>query len=274
MELDNAIASILMSPKNNYGLLSIEEEKLLMSADIETQVYKNFVLADLHTSDLALNPNATFQVKKTAFNIVNATFKQTYNRSIDNLLVLSEEFHTGADSFSPPTDRCLHYLINEIGKVVNTIQHINSLPKFQHNLYIFLPYMKQLQQIILLFKDDLCCKKLVDQYSSQLKDLLNEADKYISIVKTLNRRIEVINVFLENPIYCCNICQESSNSKNFLKPNECCGYQMCSMCYANLWKYANLYPVCPVCKTSFKTSNASQTNKPLQPLLHQSIYEE
>ncbi|QED40537.1 EXON0 [Chrysodeixis includens nucleopolyhedrovirus] len=262
MELQNAIASILMSPKNfvDEEYLSIEGElnikKQPTCTDVETQVYKNFILAELHTPNLALNSAASFNIKKAAFDVLNTVFKQKYNRSIDTLLVLSEE-----KLVSLPTDRCLHFLIAEISKIIDTIHQLNTLPQFQDNIYIFLPYIKQLQTTIVLFKHDLCCKKIVENNSKQLTELICESEKYIDIIRSINKRIEVMNVYLDKIIYTCNICQESSNEKQFLKPNECCGYQMCNLCYSKLWKFAPLYAVCPVCKTSFKTSNVSANNK-------------
>ncbi|QEI03579.1 EXON-0 [Rachiplusia nu nucleopolyhedrovirus] len=279
MEIQKAVASILLNTPKRYtdeDFLSIGEDTLSKSHcnELETQVYTNFVLANSHiATDFALTPSSSYHVKQTAFNILNAAFKQTYNRSIDSLIVLSEE-NILSENVCLPTDRCLHYLIREIGKVIETIQHVNSLPQLQHNSYIFLPYIKQLQKTLVLFKNDLCCKKLTDKYTGQLSFLRDEAEKYIETIKLMNRRMDIINVFLDKPIFYCNICQESSLDKHFLKEDECCGYKFCNVCYVNLWKFASLYPVCPVCKTSFKSSSSSLNNKVQQQLQQQVTYED
>lgn len=218
--------------------------------ELATQVFSNFIFTDLFTPDLPLNLKAHYNVKMSAFKIVQDMHKQSYNCALDPLLALRE----CDDEVTLPRDKCVHYLIADIRNVINVLQHLNSQPRFQYNMFVFLPYMRQIRQINDLFSSDFCCSKTVQSNTAALNALCGESEKYLHVIKLMNERMHVINVFTDPRVYRCNICQETSAEEHFLKPNECCGYSMCNLCYANLWKFCNMYPVCPVCKTSFKAS--------------------
>ncbi|AIZ48706.1 ie-0 [Agrotis segetum nucleopolyhedrovirus B] len=220
--------------------------------DIElgTQVFSNFIFSNMYTADLPLNVKAHYNVKLAAFKIVQDMYQHSYNCALDPLLALRES----DDDVALPRDKCLHYLIADIKNVIDVLEHINSQPKYQYNIYVFLPYVKQIRLINNMFLEDFCCSSIVKTNATAIKNLCDQGEKYLQVIKLMNERMHLINVFTEPKVYQCNICQETSAEEHFLKPNECCGYSMCNMCYANLWKFCNMYPVCPVCKTSFKTS--------------------
>ncbi|AUV65414.1 EXON0 [Alphabaculovirus myunipunctae] len=225
------------------------------SNELGAQVFSNFVFThDLYTSDLPLSPKAHFNIKLAAFQIVKDTYRQSYDAELDDLLALREHVDDN-DGIVLPRDQCVHRLIGDIKNVIDTLHHINSQPKYQYNMFIFLPYVKQLRMINSRFESDYCCAKIVKANALALSTLVAHADKYLSAIRAMNERMHLINVFVEPKLYQCNICQESSVEEHFLKPDECCGYSICCMCYANLWKFSNMYPVCPVCKTSFKSSS-------------------
>lgn len=230
--------------------MDIKKNMEKYSNELSTQVFSNFILNDLYTSDLPKCPKAHFSVKLAAFKIIQDMYQQSYDSALDPLLVYKESL----TEVLLPRDSCVHYLINDIKNVIDVIGHINSQPKFQYNMYIFLPYVRQLRQINTLFLNDYCCGKIVKSNDTALDSLIAHGDKYLHVIASMNERMHLINVFTEPKLYQCNICQDTSAEEHFLKPNECCGYNICNMCYANLWKFCNLYPQCPVCKTSFKSS--------------------
>jgi hypothetical protein len=197
-----------------------------------------------------LNPKAHHAVKLAAYNVIRENYRSSYERDLDSFLALRD----ADDEVALPRDKCMHYLIADIKNVIDVLHHINSQPKYQYNMFVFLPYVKQLRLINALFAHDFCCGGTVKSNAIALTTLIAHADKYLQVIRAMNERMHVINVFTEPKLYQCNICQETSGEKHFLKPNECCGYNICNMCYANLWKFCNMYPVCPVCKTSFKSS--------------------
>ncbi|AGC36224.1 hypothetical protein TF1A_0010 [Chrysodeixis chalcites SNPV TF1-A] len=275
-----AVASILLSPRNSDDGNSNSINSFLNirnnngekgSTDFETQVFKNFIFNDLHTNDLALNPKAQFLVKQASFNVIDEIFQQTYNEKIDKILAFVDD----TDDIRIPNDRCLHYLIAEIGKIVNVLQHVNRMSKFEYSMYVFMPYLKQIRKTIILFVNDFCCKKLVENYLLTLDVMIADSLKLLETIQMINKRVDVMNVFLDRPVYRCNICEDTSLESRFLKPNECCGYSICNMCYANLWKFCTLYPVCPVCKTSFKSSgSAASSLSSSSSTKHQALFEE
>nr|AIW01553.1 immediate early 0 protein [Spodoptera frugiperda multiple nucleopolyhedrovirus] len=223
-------------------------------SELCAQVFSNFLFNHLYTPDLSLNIRAHYNVKMAVFKIIKETYQQSYNCNLDKLLFFCEN----EDDISLPRDTCVHYLINEIKNVVDVIQNLNTQPKFQYNMYIFIPYIKQIRVINNMFVNDFCCSAIVKSNSVTLNDLYDRSEKYLHIIKLMNERMQLINVFTDPKIYQCNICQESSAEEHFLKPNECCGYNVCYICYAQLWKHSSLYPVCPACKTSFKTPTAAK----------------
>ena len=220
--------------------------------DIElcTQVFSNFIFANLYTPDLALNIKAHHNVRMAAFRIVRDTYQQSYNCNLDELLF----FRENDEDVSLPKDKCVHYLINDIKHLIDVLEHLNNQPKFQYNMYVFIPYAKQLRAINDTFKNDFCCSAVVKANAIALDELCERGKKYLHVIKLMNERMQLINVFTNPKVYQCNICNETSAEEHFLKPNECCGYNICYVCYVELWKHCSLYPVCPVCKTSFKTS--------------------
>ncbi|AIE47861.1 ie0 [Peridroma alphabaculovirus] len=220
------------------------------SNDAGAVVYARFVLPNLYSDELPLNAAAQFAVKRAAFKIVEDMYVQSYNNGIDALLALRP---ADAD-VALPRDRCVHYLIDEIKNVIEVVRHLSEQSRYQHSMFIFLPYVRQLRQLNQHFVHDHCCGVVVRSNAAALDAFVAAGEKYLHVIRTMNERMHVINVFTEPRIYQCNICQDASLQENFLKPNECCGYNICNMCYANLWKFCNMYPVCPVCKTSFKSS--------------------
>jgi Baculovirus immediate-early protein (IE-0) len=235
----------------NGGVKSVYDKTMgSYNSELGTQVFCNFILSDLYTAELPLSAKAHFAVKTAAFKIVQDMYIQSYDSKLDALLAYKES----DDEVVLPRDKCVHYLINDIKNVIDVLHHINSQPKYQYNMYIFMPYVKQLRLVNAFFVHDHCCAQTVKANTVALNTIIAHADKYMHIIKTMNERMHLINVFTEPKLYQCNICQETSAEKHFLKPNECCGYNICNMCYANLWKFCNMYPVCPVCKTSFKSS--------------------
>nr|UPO71136.1 orf10 putative exon0 [Trichoplusia ni single nucleopolyhedrovirus] len=283
-----AVASILLSPRisdngnsnNLNSFLNMRNDNNNNnngekdSTDFETEVFKNFIFNDLHTTDLSLNLKAQFLVKQAAFNVVDEIFQQTYNEKIDKILAFADDTD---NDVTMPTDRCLHYLIAEIGRIVNVLQHVYRMPKFEYSTYVFMPYLKQIRKIIILFVNDFCCKKLVENYLITLDLMITNSLKLLETIEMINKRIDVMNVFLDRRVYRCNICEDTSLDSRFLKPDECCGYSICNMCYANLWKFCTLYPVCPVCKTSFKSSSSAASSLSSSSSLstkHQDLFEE
>nr|AOL56589.1 EXON0/IE-0 [Chrysodeixis includens nucleopolyhedrovirus] len=277
-----AVASILLSPRNSDDddgnsnslntYLNIRNSSGKKARLISKQRYLKFIFNDLHTNDLSLNPKAQFLVKEAAFNVIDEIFQQTYNEKIDKILAFVDD----TDDICMPTDTCLHYLIGEIGKIVNVLQHVKRMSKFEYSMYVFMPYLKRIRKIIILFVNDFCCKKLVKNYLISLDMMIENSAKLLETIQMINKRVDVMNVFLDRPVYRCNICDDTSLESRFLKPNECCGYSICNICYANLWKFCTLYPVCPVCKTSFKSSgSAASSLSSLSSTKHQqALYEE
>lgn len=219
--------------------------------DIElgTQVFSTFIFPTLFTPDLPLNSKAHHNVKMAAFKIVQDMYQQSYNCALDPLL----DFRENSDDVTLPRDKCVHYLIIDIKNVLDVLDYLKNQPKFKYSMYVFLPYIKQISVINNLFANDHCCSSIVKANESALNVLRDLGEKYVHVIRLMNERMHLINVFTEPKIYQCNICQDASVDEQFLKPNECCGYNMCNKCYANLWKYCNMYPVCPVCRTSFKS---------------------
>ncbi|AAZ38318.1 exon-0 [Agrotis segetum nucleopolyhedrovirus A] len=232
-------------------MIRSDEIKTVYDNELGTQIFSNFVFAHLYTPDLPLNLKAHQKIKEAAFKIVQDMYQQSYNCALDGLLYFRD---TDETEVALPGDKCTHYLIADIKNVIGVIEHLKSQPKFQYNMFIFLPYIRQLRIINDLFANDYCCTAIVKFNANALAALCEEGDKYLHVIKLMKERMHLINVFTNPKIYQCNICQETSSEPHFLKPNECCGYSMCNLCYANLWKFCNMYPVCPVCKTSFKSS--------------------
>ncbi|AKN80552.1 Immediate early protein 0 [Perigonia lusca single nucleopolyhedrovirus] len=225
--------------------------------DIEwsSQVYKNFIFGDTYASS-HLDPHVRNKLKLEAFKVVQTIHEQLYDTCIDSCVQYNE------DGIVVMRDQqCAHHMIDKIHRVVRTLQHIALMPEYQYNMFIFLPYMKQLHKTISLFQNDYCCSKLVQQCIQSLNVHIRDAEKILSLVNNMQNRLNIMCIFDSKPFYHCNICQESSLDVGFLKANTCCGYSMCNACYAKLWQYSSLFPVCPVCKTSFKNSNSGNSSK-------------
>ncbi len=225
--------------------------------DIQYQVMKNFILTYKHSSTLCRNIKEQFGVKQEAFNILDGYYKQNYNMSINKLLQYKER----DDEVNVSTQQCVHHLIEEIHKIVYVLKTINVMPKFQSQMFIFLPYCKQLIKIIEFFKNDYCCKVKIEKIMSFLNQASADWQKCLDTIKSIHRKVQVMMVFTDPKLYECNICGETSAEEHFLKPNDCCGYEICAMCYAQLWQHCTLYPVCPVCKMSFKTTSDDRLSK-------------
>ncbi|ABY65739.1 immediate early 0 [Orgyia leucostigma nucleopolyhedrovirus] len=222
------------------------------------EVITNFVLADkynnMHDDDqLPINAKLYFEIKFEAFKLLQSFYVQTFNCDMSTLLHY-KEFD---DQTALPTDECVHYVISQARDVVRVLKMMSVLPRFRYNMYIFLPYCRQLKLILACFVNDYCCKTVVRAQIDALNEIIDNATQLLRLVKTLNNRLKVMMVFAEPKLYECHICRETSMEQHFLKPNECCGFNICGLCYAQLWQHCKLYPVCPVCKTSFKTVSDS-----------------
>nr|AAU29550.1 immediate early protein 0 [Spodoptera litura MNPV] len=216
------------------------------------QVLSNFMLNGMYSDDLKVNLKAQYNVKLAAFRIV----EHKYN-----------EDHSGLDKTSPlyygedenvvlcGEDKCYHDLIAETADLSKIIEDLyDASPVYRLNYFIFVPYVKRLLQIICMFTNDVCCKRSVRSTIARLETCLKRGNEKLESVRRLNKTLNVMSVFLEQNVYECNICKDVSNDERFLKPDECCGFRICNLCYANLWKFSNTphNPVCPVCKTSYR----------------------
>ncbi|BAC67276.1 IE-0 [Adoxophyes honmai nucleopolyhedrovirus] len=216
------------------------------------EVITDFVFSDKYAPALLYNSKLRNDLKILAFNIINDAFLRAHNEDIPNQLIYREN----DEDMKFCKDGCLHFLIRKINDISNIVVEIVNSPKYKNSQYIFIPYVKQLKLAIYYFVNDYCCNKLVNEIIERLDLILNESNKYLDYIRLLHERVQVMNVFRDEIVlYTCNICHETSLEKSFLKPNECCGYSICYSCYANLWKFCDLYPVCPVCKHGFKKSN-------------------
>ncbi|AXS67683.1 ie-0 [Cryptophlebia peltastica nucleopolyhedrovirus] len=226
-----------------------------MGEDFFKEVILKFIFSNHYKPTLPLNPKQQHELRLAAFDIVNKMFLQMYNEPIPPLLMFREV----DDEILLSKERCSHHLIETIAKVCAAINQLKSMPKYKHQIFIFLPYLKQLKTILSCFVNDYCCGKIVNKTLKNLTTLIDTGQSSLETIKTLFERVQVMNVFRDDiHLYQCNICHETSAESHFLKPNECCGYKICQACYANLWKFSNLYPVCPVCKQSFKKSSSGK----------------
>ncbi|QHB21673.1 ie-0 [Artaxa digramma nucleopolyhedrovirus] len=210
--------------------------------------------------DVRLNIAKQSNIKMEAFNLVDRYYKRAYDAPIDKHLRM-REFEN--EIVISKDDVCVHYLIAQIHAVVNVIKTMCEGSVFKHNSFIFLPYCRQLKAILNYFVNDYCCASSIKSSIKMLDDLIGESLMCLDAIKLLNDCVQIMMVFSDEklPVYECNICGNVSNEKCFLKPDECCGYKICGMCYAQLWQHCNLYPVCPVCKTSFNSVSELKANK-------------
>ncbi|AHH82610.1 IE-0 [Buzura suppressaria nucleopolyhedrovirus] len=218
----------------------------------ESQVITKFALNDIdkYGSNVALNVKAHEDIKLDAFRLIDKHYTQTYNVPIDKLLHYKQN---DDEVILIRNEQCLHYLIKIIGDIVSVIKLMSTMPNFKYCSYIFLPYCKQLRVYNAYFTNDYCCEKTLNATRHALEELTASGNESLAVVKRLRERLDVMIVFTDPVLYECYICRNASTEKNFLKPNECCGFNICGMCYAQLWQHCTRYPVCPVCKTSFKT---------------------
>lgn len=218
------------------------------------QIFTNFMFNHLHSDDIAVNSKAQHNVKLAAFKIVEQKYCQAHNvPPFDKKSPLYFK-DRDEDNTLCGEDNCYHHLIRDISRLAKVIVDLYNTRIYKLNYYIFIPYLKQLKQTLNLFVHDACCKKLVRSTMTSLNDSLRNANEHLAAIKRLTRSVQTMNVFLELPLYECGICSDVSSDDRFLKPDECCGYKICNLCYANLWKFSNSphNPVCPVCKTSYR----------------------
>ncbi|AKC91751.1 ie-0 [Lambdina fiscellaria nucleopolyhedrovirus] len=220
--------------------------------DFATEVMNAFVLLDLRTPcDIAYNAVAQFEFKMSAFEIVEKLYLQAHNTPIDEALRMRDCENDERALVSLGQSRCVHYLIRDIAAIVSILLEINSTPAYQNNMYIFAPYCKQLLKISSMFLNDYCCNAVVERSVAALNTIVADSRRYLDALALLQRRVNAMCVFLERDLYRCNICHTTSAEEHFLIKNTCCGYQMCGVCYAKLWQFCKLYPVCPACKVVF-----------------------
>ncbi|ABF47356.1 IE-0 [Clanis bilineata nucleopolyhedrovirus] len=249
--------------QNHELLLSTEDTSFV------NQVFSNFILGHLQSPRLPLCPKSHFEVRQAVFAILDRYHLQMFNVKIDDILALRE--HEDDVVFSKT--ECVHHLIAKLNRIVQVLLFVVQQEMYVHNVYIFLPYLRQLKQMLSNFVNDYCCSSVVQKCIQSVDSLMQRSTKYLEAIKFISDRLLVMNVFDDSiKIYQCNICQNTSVEEHFLKPDTCCGYRICFACYSQLWQYCNVYPVCPVCKTSFKKSNAN--NKKLNDALDSSTIEE
>nr|AJP07566.1 immediate early protein 0 [Helicoverpa armigera nucleopolyhedrovirus]AJP07702.1 immediate early protein 0 [Helicoverpa armigera nucleopolyhedrovirus] len=228
--------------------------------EIDVEVIKCFKLKNMYSSDVTTNARAQYNVKLAAFLIVLDEYKKQYKNNLDKQSVLYYK-ETSESVITLDEDQCHHTLLPIIQRLLKTICYLMNFSDDEVNYvkqkFIFLPYLKYLNKILKLFQYDKCCAKLTKQLQAQLNTLLTQSVDSCKHIHAINRQSQVLTVFLENPLYECNICRDTFNDERHIKPNECCGYKICNLCYANLWKYSTVFPTCPVCKTSFKSSSVS-----------------
>nr|ANS70898.1 immediate early transactivator 0 [Lymantria dispar multiple nucleopolyhedrovirus] len=239
------------------------------------QVIDNFCLADSYSPEVSRNPKTQSDLKAIVFNWINEHHVKMFDSSIDDPLRFTADQHQQQQQQQQPphlaADQCWHHLIAKIERVCVVLTNMCKSSRFQHNVYIFLPYCKRLREILCLFQRDFCCQKKVSQCTRLLDEMIAEALHYMTFIRSVHERVAVMLVFAETRVFQCNICNESSAEEHFLKADECCGYSICYACYAKLWEFCTgMYPVCPVCKTSFKSSS----KKRLQKQQHQQQLEE
>lgn len=208
-----------------------------------------FGLPSLFSLDSRPTPKNYYRIKRAVFSTVQEYYKERYNTDIDSALTYKEF----VDDVFIRKDRCSHHLIVKIKEITSVLEHICALDRFKMSTYIFLPYYRQLKSALSCFENDYCCRTLVVQTNAALDKLTDQAKILLEAVVELEKRVAVMRVFAEPKLYQCNICNDSSAEEHFLKPDECCGYRICGMCLSKLWQHCSLFPVCPVCKTSFKS---------------------
>ncbi|AIU41256.1 ie-0 [Sucra jujuba nucleopolyhedrovirus] len=227
---------------------------------LEDQVMTGFVLNnENYGDDVALNIQSHYNVKMDVFKLIEKYYIQTYNAPVDRVL----SFRKADDDVILSIDdgQCLHHLIQTVGNVIKVIVLMSIMPQFQFCLYIFAPYCRQLTIVLKYFENDFCCKQTVEKSLQSIAKIIEQGHHQMETVKRFQKKLDAMLVFSEPQIYECNICQETSREKHFLKPNECCGFSICGLCYAQLWQHCTRYPVCPVCKTSFKTAKHAYDTK-------------
>ncbi|QYC92722.1 Immediate early 0 [Trabala vishnou gigantina nucleopolyhedrovirus] len=240
---------------NNIGGSIVDndiDETANAVAEINKVIIDNFVLADKYSDEMWLNAMDRHKIKMEAFNIIYNYYVQTYNDSLEKTLHYKDNHFK--DEIIVFKSHCVHTLIEPINKLARVITTIIDMPKFKYSAFIFLPYCRQLIKINDLFSNDYCCGDLISNSNTLLQSAIDRLEAVVKQVRKLHDCVRVMMVFDDKCVlYECNICHETSAEKHFLKENECCGYDICNKCYAQLWKHSNMYPVCPVCKTSFKT---------------------
>ncbi|AKR17277.2 IE-0 [Urbanus proteus nucleopolyhedrovirus] len=203
--------------------------------------------------DFLMNDEYHDHLKNQVFNLINIKYQQKYNARIDKILTFKSTDCDDDVDILLPKDRCVHYLIKEINKIILIINDMCCESKYVYNKFIFVPYLSQLKSMNSVFLNDFCCVDVAKNNLSIITQIMNNVNEQLNTLKEIIVRANAIGVFAGTlRVFRCNICNETSNYRKFLKTNECCGYLMCFLCYANMWQFSTLYPVCPICKTSFK----------------------
>ncbi|ACO53464.1 ie-0 [Euproctis pseudoconspersa nucleopolyhedrovirus] len=242
------------------------DDRLLERAQV---IVNNFVLPnslnkkeisnsskDCDVFEVRLDLKKQQNIKQTAFELVDKYYKREHNVSINPML----RFRESDGEIALPKNACTHHLIAEAHGVVEVMRKMCEQPIIIHNAFVLLPYCRQLKIILNKFSNDYCCASLIESSFLKLNAIIADSLNRLEAIKTLHDRVQIMLVFADDkPIYECNICRNVSNEEYFLKPDECCGYRICGMCYAKLWQHCKLYPVCPVCKTSFASSCGRST---------------
>ncbi|AXU41454.1 AC141-like protein [Alphabaculovirus altermyunipunctae] len=236
----------------------------------DQQIFINFLFTQMHTDDIQTNVTVQAGVKIAAYKIVEKKYCRKYNCDpFPNKSPLHYQ-HDYDEQVLLGDDACHHHLIADIIKLSRILENLYQVEIYKLNYFVFVPYLKQLLAITNLFVNDACCKKSIRLAKDVLEVALKRGQEQLTCVQRINKTVQVMNVFFERPLYECGICGETSIDITFLKPNECCGFKICNACFANLWKFSNttVNPVCPVCRTSYRSDQNKLTTSQQSVLLN------
>jgi Baculovirus immediate-early protein (IE-0) len=249
-----AAAQSAASPRS-YKRVHDDAASTIVSMDIMSQVLKSFhsltnvTAAISDAADFTVNAKAQHRIKMSAFTMAANAFVDQFGVSIEpgSLLYLKETL----DEVVVPENVCNHALIGQVARMVQVLLRLQTA--HAHVFFVFLPYLKQLKRVMDFFRNDACCRRAVRANTASLDAMLADGLKALAVVECLDTCVRGMGVFADRPVVECNICRDMFAEERYMKPDECCGYRICYSCYANLWRHCSVYPVCPVCKTSFGT---------------------
>ncbi|ABF50258.1 ie-0 [Antheraea pernyi nucleopolyhedrovirus] len=214
----------------------------------------NFAFAHMYCADLTADTKAQRGVRAAAFALLDDKHLKLYKRRIENKLL---RYYDRSDDASlpqrlPEDDGCCHHFVNDAERVVECVKSVEAASAGV-NVVVLLPYLKQLQIVLkMLFDAFACCSKTINGLQMYVHDLLSHCLLCADKIEAANRALQVINLFLDSPLYECDLCKEASADKRFLTRKDCCAYALCNACCVALWKASVTHAKCPACSTSFK----------------------